>query len=203
MELKELLTHIKNNWRILAGSTLIGLLVGLGVFYFVPVGYRAVGSIFVARESEFSRKADYTYEGYYALQTAKNYAKTLIGILESVDIRKTALEIMGVPITENTLREARRNVSIKEAAPQLVSIQVKDKDFVKASEYWKTLSAEALKTSDKLNMRGDEKINLIVMDGSPVVYKAFHNIWVDMWAGIVLGLVFGVVVISFKEYLKK
>ncbi len=203
MELRNLILNFKNNWKFLVAVTFLGGVLGLLVFYFVPVKYQVVGTVFVTRESESYKRTDFTYEGYYAQQTAKNYTKTLIGILESVEARKEALQTMGIPVTENSLRKAKRNLSIKEFAPQMVTVQVKDLDSEKAKEYWEKLTEVALKSADQLNKNSDSMLRLTITEGSPTVYKGFHNIWFNIYLGAALGLFLGIFSFSIKEYLKK
>uniref|UniRef100_A0A7C4TR55 Polysaccharide chain length determinant N-terminal domain-containing protein n=1 Tax=candidate division WWE3 bacterium TaxID=2053526 RepID=A0A7C4TR55_UNCKA len=202
MELKEFIKNFRKYKKRVLTCGGIGAFVGLAAFYTLPVNYYAVGTLFVSHDSEFNQKADFTYEGYYAQQTAKNYTKTLIGILESPDVRKKALEKIGAVVNEKSLRQAKRQVTVKEPAPQLVSVVVKDKDYGRAQVYWGNLTELATSSSNQLNLSSGELINISVLEGSPVVYKGFHNVWFNLVAGLSFGLFFGFAAVLLKEYLK-
>ena len=202
MELKYLIKTLKKQSRLLTISTLVFGVIGFLFFYFFPTVYKATGSFYVSRGVAEVSQLDFTYEGYYAQQAGTKYTGTLIGLLESVDIRKVALDNLGIPVTETTLREASRNIRAKKAAPQLVTLTTKALSPELAERFWITLSEAVVESSDKLNeTAGDPMLTVIPVGEGPIVHEGFNDLFVSVTVGVLFGLLVGSFIAAFKEYL--
>jgi hypothetical protein len=194
---------LKQMWKLLLITGTVGAVAGLLVFRFFPQKYIATGALLVSRRAQTPAAGVFSYEGYYAQQTARGYAETLIGMLESTDARRKALESLGITPNEADLRQAKRSVRVKKSAPQVVILEVRKYDPNKADDYWKALVSEVMDISGNFNARfGDPLISVNTVEGSPTVYPAYKNVFIDVLVGAGLGLVFGLFVIHAKEYLK-
>ena len=190
-------------WKVLVLTAVLGGVLGFASFKYLPQKYTASGSLLVSRKAQSSGVGAFSYEGYYAQQTARGYAETLIGFLESTDARKKALERLGVAADEINLRQAKRHVRAKKSAPQVVTLEVRRYDAYKAEDYWEALVAEVMEISTDFNNRfGDPLISVNLVDGSPVVYAAYRNVYINTLVGVGLGLTFGLFAVFTKEYLK-
>ncbi len=201
MELKEIFDFYKKYFKLVLFLTLISTFIGIILFYVLPVKYKAVGSIFVSREIDALRRNEFTYEGFYAQQNASEYTKTLVGILESVEVRQKAIEKLGVPVTESNLRKVKRSLKIKKVAPQVVSLEVKKNTSEEAEALWNYISEETLYASKFINERGDSGISLIVLENSPVVHEVFKELWFYSFIGFAFGVFGSTFYAAFKEYL--
>lgn len=201
MELKEIFEFYEENLKVVLLITLLMTIIGGSLYYILPVKYKAVGSIFVSREIDAIRREEFTYEGFYAQQNASEYTKTLVGILESVEVRQKAIENLGIPVTENSLRKVKRSLKIKKAAPQVVSLEVKKSTPQEAEDLWNNVVQETLSASLIINDRGDTGITLTVLDNSPIVHEAFRELWFYTFIGFAFGFVIATFYSAFKEYL--
>ena len=203
MELKEFIQIFRKYLRFIFAFGLVFGFLGAAFFYFYPKSYKAAGSFYVARVINGDTPlGDFTYEGYYAQQAGTNYTETFIGLLESVDVRKAVLESMGVQVNEASLRKAARVIDVKKTAPQIVTLAVKAPQPETAKEVWQTFSNVAVEISVTLNdFAGDPMVSVFQVSPEPVVYETFNNLYVDILAGLTLGLLLGSFTAAFKEYL--
>jgi len=203
MELKKIRKLVNKNWRILVAFALGFGLLGIAAFFILPRKYIAAGSLLVSRSAESESFTEFTYEGYYAQQTARGFTDTLVGFLESPDARNKTLVRLGIDPTENNLRRARRSTKVTKSAPQVVTVQVKHSDSDRAEEYWSALVAQVREIAGEFNVRfGDPLISVNLVDGSPVVYEGYSNVYLNAAVGSLLGLVLGFFTLFTKEYLK-
>jgi capsular polysaccharide biosynthesis protein len=202
VEFKDLVKLLKSNRRTIVSYGGLFILFGVAFFYFFPKTYKTAGSFYVTRGVDLVERSDFRYEGYYAQQAGTNYAETLIGLLESVDVRRNALANLEIPVTESTLREAARNIKAKKAAPQLVTLSVKGSSPELAERFWLVLSQEVIAVSDKLNKNaGDSALSVTLVEDTPVTYETFNNVYLDIFIGLAFGLLLGSFVAVLKEYL--
>jgi len=87
---KKIIKTIEKNRLLLITATFIGLVLGI-IFYFLPSKYISSGSFYVSKKTDKSLDF-FTYEGYYAQQSAITYADSVITLAKSVDIKKDVLE---------------------------------------------------------------------------------------------------------------
>ena len=108
--------------------TLVGILLGGVAFYLlvpkIPNRYTASG-IFVISRSNDSSDIFFTYEGYYAEQTAVSYTNSFLAIIQSDEVKKTALEELRGMATNQELNKLKRAVRIKKEGPRVVNLRIK------------------------------------------------------------------------------
>ena len=83
MELFEYLKYIYRYWKILLAGMIVGGIVAGALAFTSADSYMATVSIYVQRATDPSNDQYFTYEGYYAQQTAAAYAKTAYQIPET------------------------------------------------------------------------------------------------------------------------
>ena len=188
MELGNLSKLIKKNgFKMLLVVTLCGL-IGVSVYYAFPPRYTATGTFFVKRAVESPSGQYFSYEGYYSQQVSLSYAKTFAALLESVDIRSRALRDLQMPISNETLRELGRQVRIKSATPQLVTLVVKGDSVGEATNVWASLSNAALQTASSVNSGGDNLVTVVSVSASPIVQMVYRNVYLNFLIGALLGV---------------
>ncbi len=174
-----------------------------GLSYFLmPQKYLAIGSLFIGRQIEKSDGKYFTYEGYYSQQTAQNYTNTVIGFLESAELKKDALESVGLPVTEESLRKLGNQIKTKKTSPQLITITIKSEDPERANYYWSYFSGKTIETAKELNKTGDESLQIEPM-GQPVVKEQYRNIILNLFAGMCLGSLVGSFSVVLATYFKE
>ncbi|RJR26944.1 hypothetical protein C4561_04165 [candidate division WWE3 bacterium] len=201
MELKDLIKKLKKEIRSLVMFVLVGTGLGL-VLYNIPAKYISTGSFYIQRTTENSSNY-FTYEGYYGQQTALSYTNTVAALLESVDLRTLALAKLNVPVNEVTLRKYQRFISVNKDGPQLISLTVKGNTHEESKGLWESLSSSLIDTTVDINKSGDANLSISKITDEPVVKKEYKSIWINLSAGFGLGLIAGILFISFKEYFKK
>ena len=203
MELKELTQFFKLfGVKILSSGITAGLL-GVILYYVLPVRFIATGSFYIHRAVEGTTNRQYfTYEGYYGQQTAQAYTNTVIAILESTDMQKKALEKMDLTVNEQNLRKVSKQIKVVKEAPQLVSVTVKGNTPKNASELFTNISGITIETAKDLNSRGDPALLISPVD-EPVVKEIFRNVFINFFAGLVLGVTVSIPGFAFYKYFKE
>lgn len=199
MRLEIILRLLKRNFRYILLSSVVGGVLGILVFYFFPFGYNATGSLFVTRRPDLIQREDFTYEGYYAQQTASNYAKIIIGILEGPSVLSGVLEKQDLAVNEGNLRNMRRNIDVRKKAPQLVFIKVKSKNRNKARALWNVLTDELISVSNDLNKTEGDPNLAVQKVREPVVTEAYKDLAVFLVIGFLIGAFFSTFVIFGKS----
>ncbi len=197
-----LLKILKQNWQKVLLTTLFGAVVGVLAFYLIPSKYIATGSFYVKRMVQSNGSAYFSYEGYYGQQTAQAYTGTLMGLLESTDIKSLALNKLNIEVTESSLRKFSRNVNVTKSAPQLITLSVKSTSGKSAEDKWQALSQSALDTATILNQSGDPFITISKVSQAPIVKMEFRNLAVNFGIGLGLGFIISVFILTLKKYLQ-
>jgi len=200
MELKKIIKTIEKNRPLLITATFIGLVLGI-IFYFLPSKYISSGSFYVSKKTDKSLDF-FTYEGYYAQQSAITYTDSVITLAKSVDIKKDVLEKMNQLINEKNLRELNKSIKIKKAGPQIISLEIKGRTYELAEETWTKFSESLIKKSEEMNENSDEKLVVNTVSEKPLTRKAYRSPWAFGATGVLAGLALGILVMCGKEYFK-
>jgi len=202
VELKDFLAVLQKH---LKASLLLSFLVAIAVFiisFYIPVKYKASATLYVKREAELGSPGYFTYEGFYAIQTAEKYTETVIGFLKSIDVRSAALKSVNPSFAYKDLVKLDDYVTVKRSGPQLVLVSVvgRDRDFTE--KLWDSLVETTVKKSEELNKSADERLGIDLVEKKPVVVKLEPNPPLFALAGFFLSLFISVFYLSFKNYLK-
>ncbi len=201
MEFKEIIKIIKMNRTVLVIFALVGSLLGTALS-FVPGKYRVEGSFFIGRKADVPSTEFFTYEGYYAQQTAQSYTNTAVALLESQDLKKAVLEQMEIPVTDNNVRKLTKSFRISKIGPQVITLTVRNPEENKSEEIFKTLASNFLNMGEKISAESDENISVIPISEFPVKrQEQMPLIPCVMW-GFMVGITAAILKISIKEYMK-
>lgn len=201
MELREIIKLLTKNKAEILLITLMGLIAGT-VIYMLPAKYVSSGAFYIKRSTD-TNSTFFTYEGYYAQQTALSYANTVAALLESIDLRSKSMAELGISVDEFSLRKYQKLISVKKVGPQLISLSVKGKTYDEARNFWEALSNSLIQTTSEINSNGDPNLSISKINSEPVVKQEYKSLWLNLSVGFGLGLVSGLLFISLKEYLKK
>ena len=203
MEFKVMLEILKKNIRFILMYSFTGALIGITAFFFIPQKYISSGSLFVTRQIEKNITEYFSYEGYYAQQTAQLYTNSLTGLVESVDVKSETLKKMYVPVTEYTLRELSKNLRVKKTGPQLVSIIVKGHSYENSQEMWNSLVNATLESVQKINEKSDPMINVSKVAETPITKEEYRNVFLNVTIGTLVGFCFSFFIYLFKKYINE
>lgn len=200
MEIKEIIKKIRRNRLLLGISCFLGLLAGF-VFFTLPPTYTASGSLYVSRKAENS-EAFFTYEGYYSQQSAITYTNSVVALAESTDVKEQILKSLEIPINTPSLRKLNKSVIVKKTGPQIININVKDKDFDKSQKIWEELSKSIIETSKNINEDGNDNLSVVKVSDKPLIRENYKPPLIIGLAGLLLGFSIGLLIISLKEYFR-
>ncbi|KKS31306.1 hypothetical protein A2380_03010 [candidate division WWE3 bacterium RIFOXYB1_FULL_43_24] len=201
MELKEILKILNKKRREIGLFIFCGGLLGLAAS-FLPGKYNTEASYFVGRTADRPSTEFFTYEGYYAQQTAQSYTNTAVGLLESQDLKRAVLEELRIPVTDTSIRKLSRSYRVSKNGPQVITIRVSDYDYNKSLNTFTVISSKFLDTSKKVNAGSDENISVSSLSNNPTVKQEQRPFINYVAGGLLLGLVSVLLKITFKEYLK-
>jgi capsular polysaccharide biosynthesis protein len=202
MELKKCLTVISRYKIILVISIFVGALFG-GIYYLLPNHFTATGLLYVRRSIDSSMFKYFSYEGFYAQQTAQSYTNTVFALLGSVNIRSAALKKMGIADTEANLFRYGMMIKSKKVGPQIINLTITGKTSKEAGDLWNAVGetiTESVKSSN--NLGGDPNLSVVKMGDSPVVRIQYKPLWACLPVGSVVLFTFTLLLISAREYFK-
>jgi uncharacterized protein involved in exopolysaccharide biosynthesis len=201
MEIKELISAYTKEKNLLVGLLMVGLIISL-IAYLLPTKYISTGSLIVTRNTQGSD--DYfTYEGYYAQQTARFYTDAAESLLESEDVRKKALEKIGIEPDKFSLRKLKKDIRTKRDNNQVLILETKDYEENMAATKWHAVAESLIELSISANKENDPDLNIVKISAIPITKQAYKSVWVYLLVGAAGGLLFGLVKVSYSEYLKK
>ncbi len=198
MEFKQLVKVFKKNVSNIGIYGLLGALIAL-ILYFWPSKYHTIGSFYVKRGVDTSIEF-FTYEGYYAQQTALAYTNTVMALFESVDVQSKTLQNTGKNVNENTLQKISKNTKVKKSGPQLITLTVKGNSPEESKIIWNSLAQETTTAITQINSNGDPKLSISMVADEPVTKKQFKSLSIYLPAGLLLGVALGLLIISLREY---
>jgi len=201
VEIRELYLFFKAYIKLMLLTGLAFGALGVAAFYFYPQTHVATGSFFVSRAAQSGSPDYFTYEGFYSQQSALSFTETVIGLMESVDIRKAALATLGSSPTEESLRRVAKITRVKKAAPQLITLQVKEKSPVAAGSTWLALSSATLAAVDKIKASGDLALQVSLLQETPVIAKTYRNVFVNFFGGFGAGTLLFALGVSIRKAL--
>ena len=155
------------------------------------------------RQTNPQARDHFTYEGYYGQQAAQNFTNSVIAIIKSEDVGSLTLENMNVTTTEKSLRKLRAQINIKKAGPQVITLQVKDKDASYSKKLWQELTDQTTNLLGKVDRYGDPQITVTQLAGNPVTRLQYSNMWLNISVGTLLGMFFSLLIVTFKIYWKE
>lgn len=210
MTLKDIIKFLQKERAKILVTGLIFAVVGVAAYFIVPQRYEATGTLFVARRvdeapliPEITGEEDFfTYEGYYASQSAQSYAPTVIGLLESDVIKSKVLEDLSVKVDAQTLKKLGRVIDAKKQAPQLIQVTVKGMSAVPPEVLWNSLVKNTVAASSNLAQKSDPNLVVIQVNDEPIVSKSFRSLYLNAAVGFTLGVVGAALFLAAKEYFK-
>jgi len=202
MELKEIISFGKKNIKVLLASMVFMGTIGVLAYYFLPLKHYATGSLFIRRSIYPYSENHFTYEGYYGQQAAMFYANSVIGLIESEDIRAQVLNTLEVPVNEKTLRKYERKVRTIKSGPQLIGLVVKEESPQKAEELWQAVADSTINTMNNISRVNDPFVGVIKVSENPVVREGYRDLAVYVLVGIGLGLILPVSYLALFNYFK-
>lgn len=177
-------------------------LIALVVSLILPPSYNATSTFYVKRGITYTSATYFTYDGYYASQTAERYTDTVVGFLRSVDVRAQALTSIKQPVSSQTLGKLEDSVVVKKVGPQLVTMTVSGRDPQVVKDLWNALSKATLNRSSDLNRSGDSRLSIDVVGENPIVLESKLNPFITGIVGFLVFFAGTLTFLSFKKYLR-
>ncbi len=202
MTLKYYLEFIFSYIRLVLIVAAIFATIGVIFSLITPPVYRASTTLAVRREAAEDNPDYFTYEGYYAQQTAQEYANTVVGFLESDDIALEALVFAGMPASTEQVKTAISRINVKKTAPNLVALTVDWDEATASAKVLNSLVAATKSRSQELNQKGDISIHVDPLAESPLVEERKPRVVLNSVVLALVGVLLSVVCLSFYLYLK-
>lgn len=203
MELKEIVQFYENNLRPVIISLIFTTLLGALAYFYLPVRYQAIGSLFVKRVVYPFSEDHFTYEGYYGQQAAVSYTDSVIGLIKSIDVQAAALKKLALPVDDKNLRQLEKMTRITKSGPQVVTVYVKENSPEKAAQTWRALTEATITTAEQLKSGGDPYMNVAKVSQEPVVKEGYRNLPVFSLIGLALGFLLSSFILAIKTYFSK
>jgi len=198
MELNKMAKLLIKNNKLAALALAAGLFLGITA-NFIPRKYVASGSLFIGRSVQPATEDFFGYEGYYAEQAGAAYTNTAAALAESLDVRKSTLEKLGVVVDDVTLFDYGRAVRVKKAGPHLVSVSTKSANPDEAAKIWQAVTDSIIEANKNVNVLVDPQMTITKITQEPVVSRSFYYLWQFPLAGVLLAFAFIVMYLSVTE----
>lgn len=202
MELAEYLKLIyRYRWLVLACV----LVFGGGAYLFAvtrPNLYEAKIDLFVQRQPDGQSDLYFTYDGFYAQQTAAAYTDNALELLKSDEIIRRGAEKAGIPLENNTANKLRGSIDTEKVASQLINLAVVRPGEDEAGALAAGLADALSDRTQELNQQGDKKMVVAAVNPTPTVVMVRPLDWLYALIGIVIGFVIGASAAAVLNYLR-
>ncbi len=185
MDLRDYLKFLKRYYRLICAVTFIFIIIGFLYSYLSTTMYRSSTTLIVRREAVDTNPNYFTYEGYYAQQTAQEYADTVVGFLESEDVAMHTLNIAGLTSGTKQVKMLNTLIDVKKTAPNLITLTLDWEDSETSAKLLNALVSSTKKRSQELNDKGDQAIHVDPIATEPIVEKREPRYFLN---SLVLGL---------------
>jgi capsular exopolysaccharide synthesis family protein len=185
MELSDYLRILRRNWILVAGSTLLGILLSGAVSLSVPATYTAKTQLFVAIQSSGS-VSELQQGNTFSQARVQSYVKTAT----TPAVLQPAIANLGLSITPAEL--AGRITASADLATVLIDISAADASPVQAAAIAQAVADSLIETVDRLekpSQGGTSPVRLSVITPAtaPTVPSA-PNTRFNLMLGLILGL---------------
>lgn len=181
MELKDLLKIVKSNLIVLILTAALGAVLAGALSVRQPAGVKAQALIYVNIEMPQTQSV-YTYDGYYTQERARNFTDTAATLIQESNLGAN----LG----------PKDSYSVKKLAPQILRLTVYSTNQQGAFDVLKKVEDAAGAKVSKLT---NGEINLKIVD-EPRASGFGPSRKIYILAGVVAGLAFAILVVSFKTY---
>jgi capsular polysaccharide biosynthesis protein len=199
-ELKELL-KLSKKFKVLLISLLV--LGGLGatiISSLIPTKYIASTTLYIGREPQKPGEDYYTYDGFYSQQASREYTDTVVGLLKTSDIYRSALEKLETK--DVSASEFLSSANVRKVSPQVISVSVTREDREEANKFLVVLSQTVAEKSKSLNQLGDKNFFVGTVNAQPLVTISKVPTLLNGLVGALLGLVVGMALVALYQYLR-
>ena len=202
MELFTYFKYLITYWVWLVVGMVAGGVVGGSIAATAADAYMDSVSIYVQKEAAPPNANYFTYEGYYAQQTAAAYTETALKLLENDEIVKRAAESAGLPTDVGSIAGLKGNVVSKLEAPQLIKIDVTMPSRDQAAGLAEGLSQAVRTRTAEINRTGDASLSIEQVNQEPYVILVRPLIWLYVTVGVITGLILSALAAAFWTYLR-
>jgi capsular polysaccharide biosynthesis protein len=203
MELKKIIEFFVKNIKFIGISTIFAGIVGVGAYFLIPKKHIATGSLFIRRSIYPYSENHFTYEGYYGQQAAMFYANSIIGLIESDDVRAQALKKLDVPVNETTLRKYDRKIKTVKSGPQLVELVIKENSMEEAEKLWAAIADSSIETMNGISLKNDPFVGILKVSEKPILIQTYRSIPICFAVGAGLGFVISTTFFAVSSYFPK
>ncbi len=201
MEMKEYLKIIKKNLKLILA---VGAVAGLSAFLFSsfqPVEYETSLSILISK-NKTQETDDFKYDGYYALQAGEILADTIVEWTKSPAAVNAIYQEAEVSGNFGSIKSYTKKFTAKKMSSQHIEIKF-DSDSKESAE---KISSAVVKTiNDKiktLEENSEEEISFSVSGESPIIVEKNPDASLNLFIGLISGLILGVFMVFGKEYFR-
>jgi capsular polysaccharide biosynthesis protein len=201
MELKDILKILNKRRAEIGLFVLCGSFLGLAAS-FLPGKFKTELSYFVGRAADKPSTEFFTYEGFYAQQTAQSFTNTAVALLESQNLKRSVLGELELPVTDNNIRKLTKSYRVTKNGPQVITLTVADYDYDKSLNTFTAISEKFLEAGEKVSSGSDENISVTPLSDEPVVRQEQRPFIYFVTGGLLFGLALSLLKLAFKEYIK-
>ncbi len=188
-ELRDYLKLFRNYLPLIGGILLLSVLGVLAWQGGKEVTYQTSATVYVSKNSEPKNNQYYTYEGYYALISAKEATDVLVGILKSADLQKLAYGKSGDLQVLDT--------QVKKSSQQLIELKVSAPTEDASKKGLRALLEEG---SSRAKLTSAQGFEVALVNPDITATSVVPNIALGLGMAVVGSLIASLLVIVTREY---
>lgn len=187
---------------LIVSAGILGAVVAAVAALVVPPKYEATIS-FAIRQEKPKATVDYQYDGYYTIEAAELFGKTVQSWFSTRPIVKEIYEAAGVAVTDNALPKEAGRFTAKQFSSQNVVVRYSHPDEEIVKKISAAMNTVAEKRGAELVLQSDGNSVFNVDAGEAVIVKNETAWYIAAAAGLIAGAILGTVGIGIATYLKE
>ena len=184
--------------KIIAIALIVGILAVL-IAEFLPAKYDASVALNVIRVNR-EETSDYQYDGFYAIQASNLFAETIVSWLETPAVVKDIYEQSGKKGAISGLSSLCGAFKTKKLSSQNITVKFSSKTEEEAKMLASSLVSVVEKKSQMSLETAKKEAVFEVKSADPVIIKRAYGAAITFFAGLITGLVFGILWATGKNY---
>ncbi len=193
--LKEILLKHKFIW-------IFALLVALAAGFFSwQRGEKFTTSLALTISRQGTQQAiDYKFDNFYALQASDEFGNTVVGWLKTPEVASAINKNAGISSSGWSLSSLSGRFKASKISSNLVEVRYGTRSEAEARQLAGAIGQIISDKTNLINTSSDQGIAFSVISGEPVIVKNVYDLWINILAGFLVGLVFGFFISVARDY---
>lgn len=180
----------------------LAVAVAAGVFAWWSASANSASLVLNISRLGTQNSTDYKYDNYYALRASDEFGSVVEGWFKTPEMTQAVYKEAGLDLNLHSLGSLSRFFKAGKISPAAVEVRFS----VQSASEAKAISQAIIKISAQralaIGAASNQGISFMIGGSEPVVVDNSSNLWRNLLAGFIMGLIIGFFVKAAREYFR-